>query len=83
MHVSYWFGTAVGDLLFKGFTVNSASGSHNSMLISFIAVCMEISVFAAGNLQKYSSAEINQMYDHSQQELSSHRYMFSCLDDVG
>lgn len=25
MHVSYWFGTAVGDLLFKGFTINSAS----------------------------------------------------------
>jgi hypothetical protein len=41
MHVSYWFGTAVGDLLFKGFTINSTSGSHNSMLISFIAVCME------------------------------------------
>lgn len=40
MHMSYWFGTAVGDLLFKGFTINSASGSHNSMLISFIAVCM-------------------------------------------
>lgn len=25
MHMSYWFGTAVGDLLFKGFTINSAS----------------------------------------------------------
>jgi hypothetical protein len=38
--MSYWFGTAVGDLLFKGFTVKSASGSYNNMLISFFAVCM-------------------------------------------
>lgn len=25
MHMSYWFGTAVGDLLFKGFTITSTS----------------------------------------------------------
>jgi len=25
MHMSYWFGTVVGDLLFKGFTINSTS----------------------------------------------------------
>jgi len=43
----------------------------------------EVSVFAAGSLQKYSCAEVNQMYDHSQQELSSHKDMFSCLGDVG
>ncbi|XP_069695857.1 protein SLC31A2-like isoform X3 [Periplaneta americana] len=26
MHMSYWFGTSVGDLLFKGFTISSTSG---------------------------------------------------------
>jgi hypothetical protein len=26
MHISYWFGTAVGDLLFNGFTITSPSG---------------------------------------------------------
>jgi hypothetical protein len=43
----------------------------------------EVSVFAAGILQKYSFSEVNQIYDHSQQELSSHIYMFSCMGDVG
>lgn len=28
MHMSYWFGTAVGDLLFRGFTITSTSGRH-------------------------------------------------------
>jgi hypothetical protein len=32
----------------------------------------EVSVFAAGIQQKYSFAEVNQMYDHSQQDPSSH-----------
>jgi hypothetical protein len=38
MHMSYWFGTHVGDLLFEGFTINSTSGRHTSVLTSFIAV---------------------------------------------
>jgi len=38
--MSYWFGTAVGDLLFEGFTVTSTAGRHNIILISASAFCM-------------------------------------------
>jgi hypothetical protein len=71
--MSYWFGTAVGDLLFKGFTIKSTSGRCINILTSI----------AAGNLQEYSFAEVNQLYDDSERELSSHTYIYSCLGGVG
>ena len=79
MHVSYWFGTAVGDLLFKGFNINSASGRHNSMLISFIAVCMGSICICSRQSAKIYFAEVIQMYDDSQKELSSYRYVCSVV----
>lgn len=42
MHMSYWFGTAVGDLLFKGFTITSTSGRHTDRCHHFLKTVVTI-----------------------------------------